>query len=152
MRFGANDTHAAAEIHGITPTSIDMQPSTEGWVLWLWGSGLCGGCGSAANIIMPADLRKNFCYAFQTGSSSHSVGKPMSFNVSKRCFSSNRSWSRFLKELPGLMVSTIYLIAESKAKSLFCFTLVSAVCVKNGREVLYGIFSCTTKRRFQIRL
>ena len=44
--FGAHNTRTAG-YSGITPTSIDMQPSMR--VVCGWGSCLCGGSGSAAN-------------------------------------------------------------------------------------------------------
>lgn len=55
LRASAHTTPAPQGNNGITPTSIDIEPSMR--VVCGWGSYLCRGCGSAANSTMPADLQ-----------------------------------------------------------------------------------------------
>ena len=55
LRASAHTTPAPQGNNGITPTSIDIEPSSR--VVCGWGSYLCRGCGSAANSTIPANLR-----------------------------------------------------------------------------------------------
>ena len=86
----------------------------------------------------PAHTMESFNYLIQTGNFSQLLGNPISFNVSNRlcCFSNFSKF--FLNELPGLMMSTIYLIADNKANNLFLRILLIASRGINGQVVLYG--------------
>ena len=77
-------------------------------------------------------------YLVQTGKVSQLEGNPISFNVSNRlcCFSNFSKF--FLNELPGLIMSTIYLIADNKANNLFLRILLIASRGIKGQVVLYG--------------
>lgn len=86
----------------------------------------------------PAHTMESFNHLIQTGNFSQLLGNPISLSESNLlCCASNLN--KFgLNELFGLIMSTIYFIADNKANNLFLRILLIASRGINGQVVLYG--------------
>ena len=100
----------------------------------------------------PAPTMKSFNHLIQTGNFSQLLGNPISLSESNLlCCASNLN--KFgLNELFGLIMSTIYFIADNKAKILLSRIFLISLRGIKGDVVLYGNLRWIRNRLFQIRL